>query len=96
MEKRENFEFCAEQNENGVYVCHEESVTLMPDRQEESGSIELESSLSFKEKKFSDVNEIFHNSYKSNYSLENNALLRTAQEQLYAMQKNIIDNMNNF
>ena len=96
MEKRENFEFCAEQNENGVYVCHEESVTLMPDRQEETGTIQMDAFLAFKEKKFSDVNEIFHNSYQSNYSLENNSLLRTAQEQLYAMQQSIIDNMKIF
>lgn len=93
MKKRESVEICAEQNENGIFVCHEDSIKLVSDDQKQYAQVEPEVSSALRENKYNDINEIFHKTYQSNYSLKNNKLLHEAQERLRKMQEKILDNM---
>jgi hypothetical protein len=98
MRKRESFEICAEQDENGTFVCHEESIKPVPHDQDQYVQNqpvpdEAETSSVFREHKYSDINEIFHKTYQSNYFLKNNKLLYEAQERLKKMQDKILDNI---
>jgi hypothetical protein len=92
MKKREVFEFSAEQDENGIFVCHQETVMKIPQQQDQKSGLDLDASSALREK-YGDINEIFHRSYQSNYSLKNNELLFEAQDRLQRMQKKILDSI---
>lgn len=95
MENKEVYEFCAELDENGVYVCAKDVVELSLNENEDV-SIKENISSAFKEKHFNNVDEIFKKSYQSNYALRSNEILHDAQNRMWEIQKHMFDRMKKF